>query len=207
MIARSYIEPHIEPYYEVYAAPYVELARPYAETFNERIYTPVSKVAKQSYDTYGAPALDRAGKYGYQQWEAVAVPQLKSVQNQANDFYTATIDPHFQQLIVLTSPYLDAVTTKATEINEEYFQPVYIRSKPFIGKTYSSVQDILSGTVVPLARKTWSSFIVFTKGTIWPTVTGLYSENVEPQLVKIGERLASYREGKKLRAVVDEYET
>lgn len=206
LVARSYIEPHVEPYYEAYAAHYVELARPYAETFKERIYTPVSKIANQGYDAYGAPALDRAGKYGHQQWEAVAVPQLRSIQNKANDLYTAIIDPHVQQVIVLTSPYLGAVNTKASEVNEKYFQPLYVRSKPFIGKIYSSGQHILSGTVAPLVQKTWSSFLVFTKGTVWPFLTGLYSENVEPQLVKIGERLASYREGKKLRAVVDEYE-
>ena len=82
----------------------------------------------------------------------------------------------------------------------------YTRSKPFVIQAYSSSQDVLSGTVIPMAHEVWTTLAVFVKSNLVPTITGLYSQNVEPQLVKIGERLASYREGKKLRTVVDEFE-
>ncbi|KAL1964960.1 hypothetical protein VTN77DRAFT_6160 [Rasamsonia byssochlamydoides] len=207
LIARSHLGPHIAPYYQSYAAPYVELARPYAQTFSERIYTPASKVVKHGYDTYGAPVLEQAGKYSHRQWEAVVVPQLYSAQAKVNDIYKASLDPYVQQAIVAVSPYSDAVSNKVVEIKDKYILPLYVQTKPFIGKTYSSGRDVISGTVAPLAQKTWSSLIVFVKGTVWPRITGLYSENVEPQLVKIGQKLATYREGKKLRAVMDEVES
>ncbi|BAE65281.1 unnamed protein product [Aspergillus oryzae RIB40] len=57
---------------------------------------------------------------------------------------------------------------------------------------------------MPYAQTSWSSVVYFVNSWLWPQVTGLYSENVEPQLVKIGQRLASYREGNQLRKVVDE---
>lgn len=206
MIARSHIDPHIDPYYQTYAAPYVELARPYAQGFNEHVYTPASKVAKHGYHTYGAPALAKGREYGQQQWEAVVLPQLKSAQTKANDLYTSKVDPHLQKAILVSSPYIDPLTTKATQLKDEYFLPVYIWSKPFIGKAYISGQVFLVETAIPVAHQGWSSLVVFTRSNLLPTVTGLYSENVEPQLVKIGERLASYREGRKLRTVVDEFE-
>jgi hypothetical protein len=40
--------------------------------------------------------------------------------------------------------------------------------------------------------------------TAWPKVRVLYGENVEPQLVRIGERLGRYRDGKAIRDAVDE---
>jgi hypothetical protein len=206
LITRSYVDPHVDRYYQAYAAPYVERARPYTSLFNERVYTPASKIAKDGYEAYGAPALAQVGEYGQQKWEEVAVPQLKSIQVSANTLYKDKLDPYVQQVIVVVTPYTDTVTSQAADIHNGYILPSYIRSKPFIIKAYSSSQDVLSETVIPLAHQGWSSLAVFIKGNLLPTVTGLYSENVEPQLVKIGERLASYREGKKLRTVVDEYE-
>jgi hypothetical protein len=184
----------------------VELARPYAQTFNERIYTPTSKIVKHGYDTYGAPVVEQAGKYGHQQWEDLVVPRLHSAQTKVNGIYATSVDPYVRRAIVVVTPYSNATRDTVVEIKDKYFLPVYIHSRPFITDAYSSGQRVLSGTVVPLAQKTWSSLIVFVKGDVWPRVTGLYSENVEPQLVKIGEKLATYREGKKLRAVIDEVE-
>ncbi|CRG90528.1 hypothetical protein PISL3812_07572 [Talaromyces islandicus] len=207
LIARSHIEPHVDPYYQAYAAPYVERARPYAQSFNEKIYTPASEVAIRGYHTYGAPALAKGREYGQQQWEAVVIPQLKSAQAKANDLYTSNVDPYLQKAILVSSPYIDPIATKATQFKEEYFLPVYIWSKPFIGKAYISGQNFLVETAIPVAHQGWSSLVIFTRTNLLPTVTGLYSENVEPQLVKIGERLASYREGRKLRTVVDEFES
>ncbi|KAH8696034.1 hypothetical protein BGW36DRAFT_320838 [Talaromyces proteolyticus] len=207
LIARTYVEPHVEPYYQAYAAPYVDLARPYAQTFNERVYTPVSKVAIDGYRSYGAPALARAGDYVQQQWEAVVVPQLKSAQTKANSFYKNSVDPHVQKAILVVTPYSNALTNTAAQLQEEYLLPIYTRSKPYLGHISSSGQEFFVGTAVPLAHRSWSSLTVFVRGNLLPTITGLYSENVEPQLVKIGERLASYREGRKLRTVVDEFET
>lgn len=105
-----------------------------------------------------------------------------------------------QHATTVLSPYTDTVAAW----NEKYVLPLYAHSKPFLSKTYTAGQEVLATTAFPLAQRAWSSTMVFVNGALWPTVTGLYSENVEPQLVKIGERLASYREGQKLRAVVEE---
>lgn len=204
IIVRSHIEPHIRPYYNVYGAPYVELARPYVQVLNERVCSPVVKVAKQGYDKYGAPALEQAEVYGREQWETQVVPRLQSAQESLNDIYKATVDPYVQRAVAGVSPYYRHISNRISKIYGEYVQFFYFQYGPFIGKTYTSGQDMLTTTVFPYAGGAWSSVVRFVNGTLWPMVTGLYSENVEPQLVKIGRKLASYREGKRLRGVADE---
>ncbi|PCH00352.1 Hypothetical protein PENO1_048370 [Penicillium occitanis (nom. inval.)] len=206
LITRSYIDPHVDRYYQAYAAPYVDQARPYAITFNERVYTPASKLANHGYQTYGAPTIAHVTEYGQEKWESVAVPQLMTIQSRAQTVYKDKLDPYVQQITAVVAPYTDTISSHATNIHKGYILPFYTRSKPFVIQAYSSSHDVLSGTVIPMAHEGWTMLAVFVKSNLVPTVAGLYSQNVEPQLVKIGERLASYREGKKLRTVVDEFE-
>jgi hypothetical protein len=118
--------------------------------------------------------------------------------------YLAQIDPYVQQGVAVVSPYYQKAKGAAQAVYWNQLVPFYTRSQPFIGKTYSTSQQVLTTHVMPGARYTWSSVVYFANSSLWPHVTGLYSEQVEPQLVKIGQRLASYREGKRLRAVVEE---
>ncbi|KAB8231783.1 uncharacterized protein BDW43DRAFT_133237 [Aspergillus alliaceus] len=207
LVARSYIEPHVLPYYSNYGAPYVEKARPYVLVINEKVYTPAANVAKLGYDKYGAPALDKAQTYGSQQWEKQVVPLLQTARDATSELYSAKVAPHVQRATAIVSPYYQKANSAFHSACVNHVQPFLARSRPFIGKTYTSGQNILTTTVVPYAQNTWSSVVYFMHSWLWPRVTGLYSANVEPQLVKIGQRLASYREGKQLRNVVDEVDS
>ncbi|KAJ5369013.1 uncharacterized protein N7496_008773 [Penicillium cataractarum] len=207
LIARSHVEPYVTPYYDTYAAPYVDQARPYVEVFNQQVYTPASNVAKFGYEKYGAPAWQQARTFSEAQWKAQVTPRLEAAQVQAHQLYLAQVDPYVQQGVSLVSPYYQKANGVAQAVYWNQFVPFYTRSQPFIGKTYSTGQQVLITHVMPGARYTWSSVVYFANSSLWPHVTGLYSEQVEPQLVKIGQRLASYREGKRLRAVVEEMDS
>lgn len=211
LIARSHVEPYVTPYYDIYAAPYVDQARPYVdqarpyvEIFNQRVYTPASKFAKSGYEKYGAPALKQAQAYGIEQWQHQVTPRLQTAQNKMDQLYLAEIDPYVQQIVAVVSPYYQWANTVVFNVYQSHLVPFYARSRPFIGKAYSTSQGILTTHVLPGAQYTWSSAVYFANSSLWPHVTGLYSEQVEPQLVKIGQRLASYREGKRLRAVIED---
>ncbi|KAJ6164105.1 hypothetical protein N7470_002777 [Penicillium chermesinum] len=204
LIARSHVEPHLTPYYDTYAAPYVDQARPYIETFNRQVYAPASKFAQTGYEKYGAPALEKAQAYGASQWNAQVTPRIQEAQDKAYRLYMAQVDPHVQKGVNAVSPYYEKASAAAFAVYWNHLVPFYTRSQPFIGKTYTAGQEILTTHVMPGARYTWSSAVYFANSSLWPRITGLYSEQVEPQLVKIGQRLASYREGKRLRAVVED---
>lgn len=205
LIARSHVEPHVLPYYDTYAAPYVDRVRPYVVVLDEKVYTPVAKATRQGYDRFGAPALDQAHVYAQKQWDAQVTPRLQSSQDYVTGMYKASVEPHIQHWKGVVSPYYEKANTVLLTVYWDHVFPFYARSRPFIGKTYTSGQDMLTTTVLPYAQGTWSSAIFFANSQVWPMITGLYSENVEPQLVKIGQRLASYREGKRLRGVVEEF--
>ncbi|EPS29260.1 hypothetical protein PDE_04209 [Penicillium oxalicum 114-2] len=207
LVVRSQVEPYLVPYYETYAAPYVDQARPYVAVFNERVYTPASKAAKLGYETYGAPALHQARVLGESQWRQQVTPRLEAVHDQVHKLYMAQVDPYVQRAVSVILPYYRQVDGFAKWLYWNQLVPMYTHSRPYIGKTYSTSQEILATQVMPGARYTWSSLIYFANSSLWPHVTGLYSEQVEPQLVKIGQRLASYREGKRLRAVMDEMDS
>ncbi|KAF4174094.1 hypothetical protein CNMCM8694_000390 [Aspergillus lentulus] len=204
LVVRSHIEPYVLPYYDRYGAPYVEIARPYVQVVNEHVYTPAATVARRGYDQYGAPALDRAQAYGQQQWEARVIPRLQNMKESGTRLYNSTVDPYVQHAKGVALPYYNKINGAVIAVWDGYVFPGFARSRPFIGKTYASGQNVLATTVLPYAQSTWSSVIYFANSALWPKLTGLYSENVEPQLVKIGQRLASYREGRRLRKVMDE---
>jgi hypothetical protein len=198
------VEPYVTPYYNTYAAPYVDQARPYVEVVNQQVYVPASKIAKSGYEKYGAPAWQQAQEYGSSQWKVQVTPRLEAARGQAHQIYMAQVDPYVQQGMAVVSPYYQKANNAARVAYWDHFVPFYTRSQPFIGKTYATSQGILTTHVMPSARYTWSSVVYFANSSLWPQITCLYSEQVEPQLVKIGQRLASYREGKRLRAVVED---
>lgn len=214
LIARSHVEPYVTPYYDTYAAPYVDQARPYVdqarpyvEILNKQVYVPTSKLAHAGYEKYGAPAWEQAQTYGAAQWKAQVTPRVEAAQDKVHQLYLAEVDPYVQQGFTVVSPYYHKVNSAVLTAYWDHLVPFYTRSQPFIGKAYATSQDVLVTHVMPGARYTWSSVVYFANSSLWPHITGLYSEQVEPQLVKIGQRLASYREGKRLRAVVEEMDS
>ena len=149
-------------------------------------------------------ALKQAQAYGIEQWQNQVTPRLETAQNKVHQLYIAEIDPYVQQSVAVVSPYYQWANTVVRNLYQGHLVPFYARSRPFIGKAYSTSQGVLTTHVLPGAQYTWSSAVYFANSSLWPHVTGLYSEQVEPQLVKIGQRLASYREGKRLRAVIED---
>lgn len=204
LIARSHVEPYVTPYYDTYAAPYVDQARPYVEVVNQQVYIPASKIAKSGFERYVAPTMEKAQAYGTAQWKVQVSPRLEAAQDQAHQLYLVQVDPYVQQTKAVVSPYYQKANSAAKTVYWDHFVPFYTRSQPFIGKTYATGQNILTTHVMPGARSTWSSVVYFANSSLWPQMTGFYSEQVEPQLVRIGQRLASYREGKHLRTVVED---
>ncbi|ODH46654.1 hypothetical protein GX48_07264 [Paracoccidioides brasiliensis] len=207
LIARSHIEPHITPYYEFYGAPYVDTVRPYARTFNEKIYIPAVHFATRTYRMYGAAHFEKGTSYVRHQLGALITPHLYSLQNSTIRIYENSIGPYYTSVSTVVTPYYQASVTHFDKAWRSYVQPFYAQSKPVIVKASSSAYNIAVNTIYPYAKKIWSSLLIFINETLLPGIVGLYTENVEPQLVRIGEKLAGYREGRKLGAVVEETES
>ena len=203
---RSHVAPYLEPYYDTYAAPYVETARPYVEKFEKQVYTPAVGFGMQSYEAYGAPRVDQIRAYGQTQWENTVKPQIDIAQSYAKKNYDSSLAPHIGKATAVVSPYYEAGQRNMVETYNSHLLPAYTKSRPYAEKAYALGHKVVIETGLPYFQNAWSSVMVFVDRTLWPKLRVLYGKNVEPQLVRIGERLGRYRDGRKLKAAVDDFD-
>lgn len=182
----------------------MEGARPYAEDFHRRIYGPSLSFGKQSYEKYGAPRVGQLREYGEDRWEKSLKPQIQAAQAQARKQYDSTLAPQVRQVSAATFPYYVAGRKNILEIYDTRLLSAYNTCRPYAVKIYAFGHRVAIETGLPYAQSGWKSTVVFIDRTVWPKLRILYGENVEPQLVRIGERLGRYRDGRKLKAAVED---
>lgn len=185
--------PHIEPYYDTYAAPYVDLVRPYYNAVDEKVLTPGWGYAKK----YGAPQVQQAQEFGRTQWEKTVQPQLTKYQHLSKAKYEATLAPHVDRVATAVSPYYDIARTSALQTYHELLLPSYQYVQPYAQHAYQATSAFTTETAVPTVLWVCNKTYVFLEGTVWPQLRVIYLENVEPQLVKISQRLGRHNNGKK----------
>ena len=201
---RSHVAPYVEPYYNSYAAPHVEKARPYVEKFNQEIYTPSLAYGKVSYDAYGAPRVQQVQAYGQQKWTDFVKPQIDTAQAQVKKQYESNLAPQVNKASAAAAPYYTLSRDSISDIYKTHILPALEASRPYADKSYAFGHKLTVETVLPYTQSAWSSTVFFFDHTIWPKLRILYGDNVEPQLVRIGERLGRYRDARRLKAVMEE---
>lgn len=204
--ARSYISPALEPYYNAYAAPCIDSARPYVSAFDSKVLTPAVSVGKHGYERYGASHVDRALKYGQAEWETIVRPRFDSAKASARKTYEASVSPHVNKVVEATFPYYESTRHNLFQTYDSHLLPTYIASLPYAQRAYVLSHSLVVHTGLPYVQSAWNTGKVFVQRTLWPRVRILYGQNVEPQLVRIGERLGRNRGSKSIESVVQEAE-
>jgi len=156
---------------------------------------------------YGAPRVAQVQAIGKAQWEKQVQPQVAKLNRVIQLHYNNTLAPHIQTATATVSPYIKFAKDNALQTYYATILPTYTALQPYAQYGYELGRNFTVNTGIPYAKWAWDSAIIFLDRTIWPKVKILYGENVEPQLVRIGERLGRYRDGKKLKAAVEEVET
>ncbi|KAK3369788.1 hypothetical protein B0T24DRAFT_365877 [Lasiosphaeria ovina] len=187
------VSPIFEPYYDAYAAPYVDLVRPYYNVVDQRVISPSWGYAKR----HGAPTLQLAQSYGRAQWEKSVQPQVARYQHLAVAQYDQNLGPHVTRVTAVAGPYFEIARTNALQTYHEFLLPSYQYIQPYVYQGYAAASDFTTGKAVPSVIWAWNKTYVFLDATVWPQLRVIYVENVEPQLVKIGKRLGRYNSGKK----------
>lgn len=207
MSVKSYAAPYIDPYYDTYLAPQVDKARPYVGKFNESVYAPGSAFAKHNYQIYGAPRVAQARKYAEAEWERTFKPQLDAVQTKARAQYEASLGPYVSKASAAVDPYYSMVKSTAVGTYGSMLLPAYTAVTPYAQKAYSHGHNLTVKVVFPYMWQAQRLTFAFVSRKVWPQVRILYGENVEPQLMRISERLGRYKDGKKLEAAFEAIET
>lgn len=190
---RHAVTPHLEPYYATYAAPYVDLVRPYYHTVDERVIAPGWGYAKK----HGAPRVERAQAFAHAQWQKNVQPQITKGQDLAKLQYNQNLAPHVNRVSTTLGPYVDIARTSALQTYHELLLPTYTFVQPYALQGYQAASTFTKGTAIPSAVWAWNKTYLFLDSTVWPHLRVIYVENVEPQLIKIGKRLGRYSSGKK----------
>jgi hypothetical protein len=124
----------------------------------------------------------------------------------AQQLYSQNLAPHVDKVMNAAGPYYSIARDSALQTYYGSVLPTYSAIRPYAQQGYGVMNKFAVDTVIPYAQWAWTTGAVFLDRTVWPKIRVLYGENVEPQLVRIGERLGRYRDGKKLQAAVDEIE-
>ena len=142
--------------------------------------------------------------YGQQKWDESVKPQIVSAQAKLRGRYDASIGPHIAKLSDTSLPYYTAGRDNLYSIYIDQIGPAYTRARPYASHAYSVTRTFVSETAFPQAHSAWASSLDLLNRVLWPKLRILYGESVEPQMVKIYEKVANYRDGKKMTAVIDE---
>ncbi|KAM4057328.1 transcription factor hoxa13 [Hirsutella rhossiliensis] len=187
--AKDAVSPHLQPYYDQYAAPYVNVARPYYDAVNTRVLTPTRAYAVH----YGAPWVQRGQDYAWSQWQLNGQPRLARMQTVVKDKYDQSVAPHLAKVGETVEPYYQIARTNSLQLFYEHLLPGYELVRPYAARSYHVASDFAVNTALPITHWAWDRSNVFLETTVWPQLRLVYVENVEPQLVRIGERLGRYK--------------
>lgn len=205
--ARSYATPYLDPYYQTYVAPQVEKFQPYIDRIDEQIYTPVSTFTKDKYATYGAHRVEQAQKYVEAEWEKTVRPQIQKAQSQAKGQYDVYLGPHVKQASDAAAPYYEQTKDSLLEIYHLSLLPAYEAVLPYSHQAYVHGNHIIAHVIFPHVRSAKDASWTFISRSLWPQLRVLYGANVEPQLVRIQERLGRYRDQQKMESAVEALES
>jgi hypothetical protein len=201
--ARSYAAPYLDPYYQAYVAPQVEKVQPYIDRFDAQVYAPVSTFTKDKYATYGAHRVESAQKYVEAEWDKTVRPQLDNVQAKVKTQYDSHLGPHVKQASDAAAPYYEQAKASMVEIYHLTLLPTYEAVLPYSRQAYKHGNHALVHVVFPNVRAARDVSWAFLSRNVWPQIRILYGDNVEPQLVRIRERLGRHRDQQKIESVVD----
>ncbi|KAF3006231.1 hypothetical protein E8E14_003009 [Neopestalotiopsis sp. 37M] len=198
--AKQVVSPHLSPYYDTYAAPYVDLARPYYDTVDRVVIAPTRTYAVK----YGGPQLQKARELGMVQWETNVQPQFVKYQGLAQAQYDQVVAPHVSKASEAITPYYDIAKTNALQTYHEVVLPSYLFVQPYAQQGYDRASSFTTSTAVPSALWAWNKTYVFLDSTVWPHVRDVYAVKVEPQLLRIVDRLGRYKDIKSKTGVVED---
>lgn len=197
----------MDPYYQTYVAPQVERIQPYVDRFESQVYTPVSSFTKEKYATYGAHRVDAAQKYLEAEWDRTVRPQIQNVQEQAKSQYDLHLGPHVTKFSDAVAPYYEQTKDSMLEIYHLTLLPTYEAMVPYSQQAYKHGHYTITHIIFPYVRYGKDVSWTFISRTVWPQLRILYGDNVEPQLVRIRERLGRHRDQQKIESVVDALES
>ncbi|KAL2270592.1 hypothetical protein VTJ83DRAFT_2776 [Remersonia thermophila] len=185
---RNAVAPYLEPYYDAYAAPYADIVRPYYVAVDESLVSPAWAYTKQ----HASPHLQQLQAVVRTRWDTSVQPHVDQYYALAKVWYDETLAPHVAHAAAAAQPYYVTARANVVHVYHGAVVPAYRFAHPHLVDGYRAASAFARDTLVPTAVWAWDKTYAFLNGTVGPHIRAVYTENVEPQLVKIGKRLGRY---------------
>jgi len=205
--ARAYATPYLSPYYNTHIAPHVHKAKPYADRFHHHVFAPAAAFTRHQYAVYGAHRVDQAKQYAEAQYDKAILPQVHRARDHLQDHYDRHLGHHVKRAENAAAPYYDHAKASLADVYHSSLLPAYHTSLPYMRHAHAVGHHFLVDTLFPYVNAAKDVAWAFLLRTVWPQVRILYGDNVEPQLVRISERLGRYRDQHKVESVVQAADT
>ena len=105
------------------------------------------------------------------------------------------------------NPYLEQTKKSLIEIYHLSILPAYEAVLPYAHQVYVQGHRVTTRVIFPAVQSGRDAAWKFVSRTLWPYVRVIYGDNVEPQLVRIRERLGRYKDQQKIESVVEAVES
>lgn len=185
---KDIVSPVIQPYYDTHAAPYIQIAKPYYDAIDRTVLIPAQAYAVK----YASPRVEKAKKYGQAQWDKQMQPKIEQARATFVNHYDKKVAPHVRAATNVACPYYELAKTSALQTYHEFILPAYSIAQPHAIHACNVAYELTTKTVIPSTLWACNKTYVFLDDTVLPQLRALYAENVEPQLVRIGQRLGRY---------------
>lgn len=196
----NFVAPTLQPYYETYAGPYVESARPYFINLEKQVIRPTLVLANK----YSTPYAKKLQKL----WKAYCLKNIQPIihhyYNMVFQQYHQRFGPYLQTVHTIISPHYNNVKAKANFIYFDVILSTLDIVQPQIVHGYALVSEFAISTVYPYGKWACLAGKLFLSRNVGPKLRTIYGENVEPQLIKIGERLDRYRDAPTIKSTDNE---
>lgn len=181
---KTTLKPHVQPYYDSYLAPHVDQYSPYAIKANSDYIQPVYQNLVKTYNQYGQPYVIEGKKYAEVEYDRFLKPHMDNAQVKGNVLYKDYLGPHVEtanEIWVSSKPKVVAAQHKGEEVWTRTLKPAYNVASPYIVKVYEQAKYVIMVIVAPVVRDGGEKAVGWGKG--------LWSDVVQPQVGRIGERL------------------
>ncbi|KAK5989683.1 hypothetical protein PT974_07938 [Cladobotryum mycophilum] len=194
--AKNFVTPYAQPLYDQHVAPYVDFVKPYYDAADSHFLTPAREYAVQ----YGAPLAKHGQEQALQQWEKHGQPRVAELRARLQEQYGQFVAPHLTKATEAIEPYYEIGRTNSLQLFYEFLLPSYEFAQPYALQGYDTASTFATEQAVPAAYWIWNKTSAFLEKAVWPQMRVVYMENVEPQLVRIGERLERYKNKTRTRS-------
>ncbi|POS88055.1 hypothetical protein EPUL_000476, partial [Erysiphe pulchra] len=190
--------PIIQPYFDTYARPHLEPVLPYYVEAHKRLVTPALAFGRK----YGIPLVEKAIVLGKFFWVKFAQPRVEKYYEISYQYIRQNFGPHLDNANKALIIYYDTIKTNILPKYSSIILSYHDAIKPQIIKCFVLAYDVITKNIYPCIKWTVTNGEFFFVRTVQPKLKSLYGESVEPQLLKISERLGKYRNVRKTKSAI-----